>query len=61
MENAYKRNGKTISEEEARIIDDLVDEYGKRSSTHHDTDYYYKSPHGKPHTHIGDRHIYFHE
>ena len=58
LENAYKRNGSKISEEEARIIDELCKEYGK--SQHHDTDYYYEHPHWKePHTHIGNRHIPF--
>ena len=58
LENAYRRNGKKISEEEARIIDQLCEEYGK--SQHHDTDYYFKHPHWKsPHTHIGNRHIPF--
>ena len=59
LENAYKHNGSRITEEEARIIDDMCKEYGR--SQHHDTDGYFKNPHwvGGPHTHIGSRHIPF--
>ena len=51
LEDEYRHNGSRITEDEARIIDELCKEYGR--SQKHDTDYYFEHPH------IGGRHIPF--